>query len=105
MSKDVIKEENTEAMNSSLKTKEEVKGQAKTQDTKTKDNPKKAKKTNGGLKKKLTDTTAELKRVTWPSFGSVVKKTGVVLAFCAFSLVVLLLVDILLKFLVGLIGL
>jgi len=105
MSKEVIKEENAKTIDSSVKTKEEVKEQAKPQDTK-KDKAKKEKKKGPGLlRRKVSETGAELKRVAWPSFGSVVKKTGVVLAFCAFSLVVLLLVDVVLKFLVGLLGL
>ncbi len=49
---------------------------------------KKEKKTNK-LVKKMKETGSELKKVTWPSFSTVVKSTGIVLAFVAASLVVL----------------
>ena len=42
---------------------------------------KKKKENKGGLGKKTKETMSELKKVTWPSFGEVVKKTGVVIAF------------------------
>ena len=42
---------------------------------------KKRKDGNGGLGKKTKETMSELKKVTWPSFGEVVKKTGIVIAF------------------------
>ena len=46
-----------------------------------KDNKKKVKKEKkGGLGKKLKEKGSELKKVNWPSFSQVVKKTGVVLA-------------------------
>lgn len=35
----------------------------------------------GGLVKKTKETVSELKKVTWPTFGEVVKKTSVVVAF------------------------
>lgn len=50
-------------------------------DKKNKKNDKKAKKENGGLVKKTKETVSELKKVTWPTFGEVVKKTGIVIAF------------------------
>ena len=31
--------------------------------------------------KRIKETTSELKKVTWPTFGEVVKKTGIVIAF------------------------
>ena len=34
-----------------------------------------------GLVKKTKETVSELKKVTWTSFGDVVKKTGIVIAF------------------------
>ena len=42
---------------------------------------KKKKEKTGGIGKKTKETMSELKKVTWPSFGEVVKKTGVVIAF------------------------
>ncbi len=40
---------------------------------------KKEKKDKGSLKRKARETVAELKNVTWPTFGEVCKRTGVVL--------------------------
>ena len=42
---------------------------------------KKKDKKNGGIAKTTRETMSELKKVTWPSFGEVVKKTGIVIAF------------------------
>ena len=38
---------------------------------------------------KLKDVFSELKKVSWPSFGKVVKQTGIVLAVVAIFLVVI----------------
>lgn len=43
--------------------------------------PKPEKQKNGGFVKKTKETVSELKKVTWPTFGEVVKKTCVVVAF------------------------
>ena len=51
------------------------------------------------LGKKIKETGSELKKVTWPKFGEVVKKTGVVLAVVIFFTVVLFGMDYLLQFL------
>lgn len=48
---------------------------------KDKKKPKKEKEKKGGFIKKTKETASELKKVTWPSFGEVVKKTGIVIAF------------------------
>ena len=49
--------------------------------------------------KRIKETTSELKKVTWPSFGTVVKKTGVVLAVVLIFAVVLFCIDRLLSWL------
>lgn len=49
---------------------------------------KKEKKTNK-LVKKVKETGSELKKVTWPSFSTVVKSTGIVLVFVLVSTVIL----------------
>ena len=54
--------------------------------------------------KKTKEMTSELKKVTWPSFGEVVKKTGVVLAFVAIFAVLIFGVDALLGFLFDLLA-
>ena len=48
---------------------------------------------------RLKETFAELKKVTWPSFATVVKQTGIVLAVVAIFLVVLMGFDALLGWL------
>ena len=52
--------------------------------------------------KKVKETTSELKKVTWPSFKEVCKKTGIVLAVVIVFAGVLLLIDYLLGLLFGL---
>ena len=52
---------------------------------------------------KFREIFMELKKVTWPTFGKVVKETGVVLAVCLFFLVVITAIDLGLGELVNLI--
>ncbi len=42
---------------------------------------------------KIKEVFSELKKVTWPSFGKVVKQTGMVIAVVALFLVVISLMD------------
>lgn len=76
--------------NSQIVTEEEAinKDTSKTEKIKQKENNKKAKNQKGGkknknegvkLSKKAKETVSELKKVVWPTFGEVCKKTGVVL--------------------------
>lgn len=58
--------------------------------------PKKEKKKRGNVFK---ETFSELKKVTWPSFSTVVKQTGIVLAVVLIFLVVLMCFDQLLGWL------
>ncbi len=53
---------------------------------------------------KFKETFSELKRVTWPKFPTVLKTTGVVLVIVAAFLVAVTGVDLLLKWLLGLIS-
>ena len=53
---------------------------------------------------KLKETFSELKRVTWPSFTTVLKTTGVVLVVVLAFLVVVTGVDAVLNLLLGLIS-
>ena len=71
---------------------------------KQKDKNKKGKKKENkkGLVKKTKETASELKKVTWPTFGDVVKKTGVVIAFVVIFGLLIFGVDTLLAFLSGL---
>ena len=56
------------------------------------------------LGKKTRELSSELKKVTWPSFKDVVKKTGVVLAVVAIFAVVIFGIDMLRGFLRDLIA-
>ena len=59
-------------------------------------------KEKGKLKRKARETMSELKKVIWPSFGDVVKKTGVVLVVVLVFAVVIFGIDYCLSLLVGL---
>ncbi len=47
-----------------------------------------------GVRKFFRDTKGEFKKIVWPTFPSVARNTGVVLAMCAVTAVVIVLVDI-----------
>ena len=51
---------------------------------------------------KLKDAWGELKKVTWPTFATVVKKTGIVILVCVIFTVVLFGIDYLLGLLYNL---
>ena len=62
--------------------KQDKKSKEKVVDKKDKKKDKKKNKgKSGGIGKKTKETISELKKVTWPTFGEVVKKTGIVIAF------------------------
>jgi len=71
-------------------------------DNKKKKDKKKEKK--GGMVKKTKETVSELKKVTWPTFGEVVKKTGIVIAFVLIFGLFLFGVNTLLGWLTGLLA-
>lgn len=52
--------------------------------------------------KKLKEVFSEIKKVSWPSFGKVVKQTGVVIGVVLCFLVVLMLMDFGLSYLLDL---
>lgn len=89
-------EENTEKSDEK-KTDNKTKDDKKNKDAKKK--PAKEKKKAG---KRIKETVSELKKVSWPSFKDVVKKTGVVLAVVIFFGVVLFVFDFLLSMLYNL---
>ena len=70
-------------------TKEELKEQKKQEKLKNKKLKKEKKEKKGGLFKKLKEAWSELKKVTWPGFSTVVKKTGVVILVVLIFTVVL----------------
>ena len=46
------------------------------------------------VKKFFRDTKSETKKITWPNFPSVIRNTGVVLAMCAVTAVIIVAVDL-----------
>ena len=54
------------------------------------------------VKKYLRDTKGEFKKIVWPNFSTVVRNTGVVLAMCAVTAVLIIAVDALCGWLVNL---
>lgn len=76
-------------------TKEELKEQKKQEKLKAK-KAKEKKEKKGGLFKKLKEAWSELKKVTWPGFSTVVKRTGVVILVALIFTVVLFGIDYLL---------
>ena len=89
-----------------VKTSSKVEEKAKNKDNKDKKVDKKGKKEKvkekGKLAIKARETTSELKKVTWPTFKDVVKRTGVVLAVVVIFAVILFGIDSLFGFLFGL---
>ena len=89
-----------------MKTSSKVEEKAKNKDNKDKKVDKKGKKEKvkekGKLARKARETTSELKKVTWPTFKDVVKRTGVVLAVVVIFAVILFGIDSLFGFLFGL---
>ncbi len=80
----VVDEQVVEVAETSKKKSEKVVENKNKKDNKnSKDNKKKDKKKEkkGGIGKKVRETASELKKVTWPTFGEVVKKTGIVVSF------------------------
>lgn len=63
---------------------------------------KKQNKNKGSVTQSVRGTMSELKKVTWPTFKEVVKRTGVVLAFVVIFGVIIFGIDSLLGFLVNL---
>lgn len=64
--------------------------------------PKEKKVKEHKIARKTKETVSELKKVTWPSFGKVVKQTAIVLGVVLFFTVVLFGIDRLLAWLFGL---
>ena len=96
----VVKDEQKQAQ-TSKEAKNTDKKNDKKKDKKKKDKKKKDK-SNGGIAKKTKETMSELKKVTWPTFGEVCKKTGIVIAFVLIFGLFLFGINTLLGWLVGL---
>lgn len=90
--------ETNDAKMASVETEKEVKGKKNNavKQTSKSDKKQKEKKPKSN---KVKEMVGELKKVTWPTFGTVVKKTAVVIVVCAFFLVILFGIDRLLSFL------
>ena len=85
-----------------VKQESQNKDNKKSNDKKNIKNNKKDKKEKGKFKRKAKETMSELKKVTWPTFGEVCKRTGVVLAVVLVFAVVLFGMDTGLYYLVNL---
>ncbi len=81
--------------------KENIQKPVKEEKTKAKKDKKPREKKIG---KKTREMTSELKKVTWPTFSEVAKKTGVVLAVVVIFAVVVFGIDALLGFLFDLLA-
>lgn len=92
-----------ETAEANIQNKQEVKArEEKINADKSKDKKKKLKdKKPNKVAKSLKETSSELKKVTWPTFGNVVKKTGVVLLVAALFLLVVFGLDRLCSWLIG----
>lgn len=91
-----------EQLDNNADNKSAEKGKKSKQEKQQKENKKankKKEKKQSKIGKKFKETSSELKKVIWPSFGSVVKKTGVVLAVVLIFAVVLFGIDRLLAWL------
>lgn len=84
-------------------TPDEPKKEEKKVQTKTKKNSKKKEKGPNKLVTKTKETWSELKKVSWPSFKTVVKNTGIVISVVVICALVLFGIDRLLGFLYTLI--
>ena len=98
---ELIAQEQIVEGNVALVAKENKKEKVSKDNAKKKDNKKKEKK-GSKIAKKTKETVSELKKVTWPSFGEVAKKTGVVVAFVLIFGLLIFGVDALLGLLVKL---
>lgn len=85
---EVVVEAETNATDTSKK--EEKKDKSNAKKDKKVVNKKKTTNEGSSLGKKARATVSELKKVTWPTFGQLVKNTGVVLAFVLLFVVLLL---------------
>lgn len=103
----VVEEQKEETQEESKETtkeekKKDDKSSSKKDTSKDKKKDKKKKENKRGLVKRTKETASELKKVTWPSFAEVVKKTGIVIAFVVIFGLLIYGIDILLGWLVGL---
>lgn len=97
----VIEEAEQEVKAEETSKTEKPQKQAKTEkgkDKNDKNKPKKEKKERKGLKRRTKETMSELKKVIWPKFPEVVKKTGVVITVVVIFAIVLLGLDLLLGY-------
>lgn len=97
----MAKSEKNSTKEEKVLTKQELKEQKKQEKLKAK-KVKEKKEKKGGLFRKLKEAWSELKKVTWPTFATVVKKTGVVILVVLIFTVVIFGIDYLLGLLYSL---
>ena len=84
---------NEVSVNEQKLTKQQLKEQKKQEKLKNQKAKKDKSERKPGLFKKLKDAWLELKKVTWPTFATVVKKTGVVILVVVLFTIVLFGID------------
>ncbi len=90
----VVEVENTQAQETAVQVNETPK---KEQKVEKKDKKKDKKPKERKMARKVKETTSELKKVSWLSFGQVCKRTAIVVGFVLLSTLVLFGVDMLLQ--------
>lgn len=101
----IAEEATTTLVEATAEAKETAKANQTDKNAKVKDNKKSNKKPakeKGKFKRKAKETMSELKKVTWPTFGEVCKRTGVVLVVVLVFAVVIFGIDYCLGLLTGL---
>ena len=88
----MAKSEKNSTKEEKVLTKQELKEQKKQEKLKAK-KVKEKKEKKGGLFRKLKEAWSELKKVTWPSFSTVIKQLGCVLAIVVTLLVIIMVID------------
>ena len=78
---------------------EKTDNKSKNKDNKDKKSKKPSKEKKGGLGKKMKESISEIKKVNWPTFGKVVKQTGMVISVIVIYTLVLFGMDRLLSLL------
>lgn len=96
---ETVEEKEVETSNQTVKVEKKQDSKKDKQDKNSKKKPQKEK---GKLKRKAKETVSEIKKVTWPTFGEVCKKTGVVLVVVLIFAVVVFGLDMGLGSLMGL---
>lgn len=83
---------------------QQIEAEPKKKNEKSQKKGKKAKSAPAPKKGRAKETIAELKKVTWPSFGKTMKQTGMVLSIVVLFGVLVLGIDLLISFIINLLS-